>query len=85
MKKKRYSTEQIVSALKQAEMGMPVAEFTSQIVDLWAYHHKIRMDDLSPTRPAFISRVCPFHSPWFEIWRARQELSSPHARILARS
>lgn len=31
MKKKRYSTEQIVSALKQAEMGMPVADLVRQM------------------------------------------------------
>ena len=31
MKKKRYSTEQIVSALKQAEMGMPVADWVRQM------------------------------------------------------
>lgn len=31
MKKKRYSTEQIVSALKQAEMGMPVADLIRQM------------------------------------------------------
>lgn len=31
MKKKRYSTEQIVSALKPAEMGMPVADLVRQM------------------------------------------------------
>lgn len=31
MKKKRYSTEQIVSALKQAEMGLPVADLIRQM------------------------------------------------------
>jgi len=31
VKKKRYSTEQIVSALKQAEMGMPVADLIRQM------------------------------------------------------
>ena len=31
MKKKRYSTEQIVSALKQAEMGMAVADLIRQM------------------------------------------------------
>ncbi len=31
MKKKRYSTEQIVAALKQAEMGMPVADLIRQL------------------------------------------------------
>ena len=31
MKKKRYSTEQIVSALKQAEMSMPVADLVRQM------------------------------------------------------
>ncbi|MEP1596974.1 MAG: transposase, partial [Hyphomonas sp.] len=31
MKKKRYSTEQIVSALKQAEMGLPVADLVRQM------------------------------------------------------
>jgi hypothetical protein len=30
MKKKRYSTEQIVAALKQAEMGLPVADLIRQ-------------------------------------------------------
>jgi hypothetical protein len=28
MKRKRFSVEQIVAILKQAEMGMPVAELT---------------------------------------------------------
>ena len=31
MKKKRYSVEQIVAALKQAELGMPVADLTRQL------------------------------------------------------
>lgn len=31
MKKRRYSTEQIVSALKQVEMGMPVADLIRQL------------------------------------------------------
>jgi putative transposase len=31
MKKKRYSTEQIVAALKQAEMGMSVADLIRQM------------------------------------------------------
>ena len=31
MKKKRFSTEQIVSVLKQAEMGMAVADLIRQI------------------------------------------------------
>jgi putative transposase len=41
VKKKRYSTEQIVAALKQAEMGMSVADLirqmgiTEQTYDRW--------------------------------------------------
>lgn len=31
MKKKRYSVEQIVAALKQAELGMPVVDLTRQL------------------------------------------------------
>jgi putative transposase len=31
MKHKRFSVEQIVSVLKQAELGMPVAELTRQV------------------------------------------------------
>jgi len=31
VKKRRYSTEQIVSALKQVEMGMPVADLIRQL------------------------------------------------------
>lgn len=31
MKKKRYSTEQIVAALKQVDMGMPVADLVRQL------------------------------------------------------
>ena len=31
MKKKRYSTEQIVAALKQVEMGLPVADLIRQL------------------------------------------------------
>ena len=31
MKKKRYSTEQIVAALKQVDMGMPVAYLIRQL------------------------------------------------------
>lgn len=31
MKKKRYSTEQIVAALKQVEMGMPVADLIRKL------------------------------------------------------
>lgn len=31
MKKKRYSTEQIVAAVKQVEMGMPVADLIRQL------------------------------------------------------
>lgn len=31
MKKKRFSVEQIVAVLKQAEMGMPVADVVRQI------------------------------------------------------
>ena len=31
MKKKRYSVEQIVAALKQAELGMTVADLTRQL------------------------------------------------------
>lgn len=37
-------------------------------------------NDLRPFSPSFISRVCPFHSPWFEMWRARWERCSPQAR-----
>jgi putative transposase len=31
MKKKRFSIEQIVAALKQAELGMPVADLIPQV------------------------------------------------------
>jgi putative transposase len=31
MKKKRFSTEQIVAVLKQAELGMPVADLIRQV------------------------------------------------------
>jgi len=31
VKKKRYSTEQIVAAVKQVEMGMPVADLIRQL------------------------------------------------------
>ena len=31
MKKKRFSVEQIVSVLKQAELGMPVADIVRQV------------------------------------------------------
>ena len=31
MKRKRYSSEQIVAALKQAELGMPVADVIRQL------------------------------------------------------
>lgn len=31
MKKKRFSVEQIVAVLKQAELGMPVADITRQV------------------------------------------------------
>jgi putative transposase len=31
MKKKRFSVEQIVATLKQAELGMPVADVTRQL------------------------------------------------------
>lgn len=31
MKRKRFSVEQIVAVLKQAELGMPVAELTRQV------------------------------------------------------
>ena len=31
MKRKRFSVEQIVAVLKQAELGLPVAELTRQI------------------------------------------------------
>lgn len=31
MKRKRFSVEQIVAVLKQAELGMPIAELTRQI------------------------------------------------------
>jgi putative transposase len=31
VKKKRYSTEQIVAALKQVDMGMPVADLVRQL------------------------------------------------------
>jgi putative transposase len=31
MKRKRYSTEQIVAALKQVELGLPVADLVRQI------------------------------------------------------
>lgn len=31
MKKKRYSTEQIVAALKQAEIGLPVSDLIRQL------------------------------------------------------
>ena len=31
MKRKRYSTEQIVAALKQAELGLPVADLIRQL------------------------------------------------------
>lgn len=31
MKKKRFSVEQIVAVLKQAELGMPVSELTRQV------------------------------------------------------
>jgi hypothetical protein len=31
MKRKRFSVEQIVAVLKQAELGLPVAELTRQV------------------------------------------------------
>lgn len=31
MKKRRYSTEQIVAALKQVELGLPVADLLRQL------------------------------------------------------
>lgn len=31
MKRKRFSTEQIVTVLKQSEMGMPVADLIRQV------------------------------------------------------
>lgn len=31
MKRKRYSTEQIVAALKQVELGLPVADLVKQL------------------------------------------------------
>ena len=31
MKRKRYSTEQIVAALKQVELGLPVADLVRQL------------------------------------------------------
>jgi len=38
------------------------AEFTGQIVDLWAYHHKVRMDFSHPGTPTDNAHIEPFNA-----------------------
>ncbi len=37
------------------------AEFTGQIVDLWAYHHKVRLDFSRPATPTDTAHIEPFN------------------------
>ena len=44
------------------------SEFTGQIVDLWAYHYKVRMDFSRPGKPqqnAYVERYnCTVRTDW---------------------
>ncbi len=59
MKRKRYTEEQIVYALKQAETGTTVAElcrtmgseFYSRAMDGWSYIHKVALEFIRPGKP----------------------------------
>ena len=54
MKRKRFSVEQIVAVLKQAELGMPVADLIRQIgiSEQTFYRWKKQYAGFSPTRCA---------------------------------
>jgi hypothetical protein len=53
MKRKRFSIEQIVAVLKQAELGMPVADLIRQIgisdADVLSVEEAIRWDAVGPS------------------------------------
>ena len=62
------------------------AEFTGQIVDLWAYHHQVRLDFSRPATPTDNAHIESFNGSlrdeclnihWFEtLTEARQEIES---------
>jgi hypothetical protein len=41
VKRKRFSVEQIVAALKQAELGMPVGIATSAVTSMWTSQARV--------------------------------------------
>ena len=47
------------------------SEFTSQIMDLWAYHHQVRIDFSRPGKPTDNAFIESFNG------RVRQELLNP--------
>ncbi len=63
MKKKRFSVEQIVGVLKQAEVGVPVAEvirkagISEQTFYRWKKHYVGLESDASEHGPEIVSRV----------------------------
>jgi putative transposase len=54
VKRKRLAVEQIVAVLKQAELGVPVAELIRQVVitELTFYRWKKQYNRLEPTKCA---------------------------------
>ncbi len=59
MKKKRYSTEQIVAALKQVDMGMPVADLVRQlgISEMTYYRWKKKYEGLESDQVRELKQV----------------------------
>ena len=52
MPKKKFSVEQIVGVLKQAEVGVPVAQLVEPGVRIRAEHLYEQLDSLQPVRQA---------------------------------
>jgi putative transposase len=59
VKKKRYSTEQIVAALKQVDMGMPVADLVRQlgISEMTYYRWKKKYEGLESDQVRELKQV----------------------------
>jgi hypothetical protein len=51
MKRKQYSVEQIVAALKQAELGMPVADLIRQLGISEQTYYRWKKQRATPTKP----------------------------------
>jgi putative transposase len=66
MKKRRYSTEQIVAALKQVELGLPVADLIRQlgISEMTYYRWKKQYAGLESDQVRGLKQVVEENARW---------------------